>query len=116
MLEAENPKRRRATALKYIGMHEARSMVRASRQALGQWQIQLARIRACMHVRGHDVDALKREAGSLLPLVVACRVQFEQAVAVADPVAARHGLVRDIENAFRHLEGEIVRISSPGPN
>ena len=64
-------------------------------------------------MRKGDIDQTRREAGRLLPTVVASRIELEKALEAADPKAARHSVVRDIQKAFVRLEDDLLMLSSP---
>ena len=113
LIEDDAPKRRRATAEKYVEIHSARSLVRDSQRALGEWQTQVARLRALKTLRKGDVVQIRQAAGQLLPAVVARRIELQQAVETADPKVAGHSLVRDVENAFIRLEDDLMLLSAP---
>jgi hypothetical protein len=90
----------RAQSSELIEQRHARNLVAPYQRRAAQWNEQLARLRVVSAIGRDDLSA---EARGVVPLIVAARVQLQEAAASEPEMVRSHGVVRDMDRALYRL-------------
>jgi len=103
---------KRAAAYGRSEIVEARKMVAQTQARLAQWHRQVARLRATIHRGSDNAQVAREEAASVLPIVIAERIEIERLAAAANLGIAQSSIIRDVMRALSLVRIEFENMAN----